>query len=281
MITSTTQLNTVIGFPIKHSQSPILHNALYEKLGINARMLAFENGSVKKLIHGIRAFDVGLTAVTMPFKQMVMRYLDFIDEPARSVGAVNTIINRGGKLYGYNTDILGIKDALRGVVIKNKNALVIGAGGAAKAVAYYIKTQKGRLLYLNRSKARALMLKKQFGGQVVSISDLQKMPIEIIVNATPVGMQPKLKATPLPKEFFRQGQYVFDLVYNPLRTHFLKEAKLKGAKTISGIEMFIGQAIGQIELFSRKKANERVRQFAKSLLTKNSNGIKEKRKKLR
>ena len=142
MTTIISKLNLVIGYPLAHSKSPALHNALYKKLGINAKMEALERKDIAGLIKIIKSQNVGLTAVTMPFKQTVMRYLDVIDETAKATGAVNTVINKSGKLTGYNTDIDGIALALKNVPLKGKNVSLIGAGGAARAVAYYLKGKR-------------------------------------------------------------------------------------------------------------------------------------------
>lgn len=267
MITGKTRLNAVIGFPIGHSKSPALHNALYQKLGIDAVMLAFAHNNLKNLISAIKTLNIGLAAVTMPFKQSVMPFLDKIDKTAKKINSVNTIINKNGKLFGYNTDIDGIARALKGVVIRNKIVLVLGAGGAARAIAYYIKMKKGKLAYINRTKTKASILQKDFGGRIASLKALQSA--QIIINATPIGMHPKVKASPLSKKFLRKTQVVFDLVYNPAPTQLLKDAKTAGAKTVSGTEMFAGQALRQIELFTNKKlSNPRLTALAVNLLIK-------------
>lgn len=268
MITSKTQLNAVIGFPLSYSQSPSLHNALYAKLGIDAVLVAIQNKNIEQLVATIKAANIGLTVVTMPFKQAIIPFLDKVKKQAKAIRAVNTVINRNGKLEGFNTDFDGIAFALKAVPIAGKNVLLLGAGGAARAVAYYIKERSGKILYLNRTPAKTIKLQREFGGRVVVLNQIGASEIDVIVNATPVGMDPKAKTLPLPLKFLRKGQYVFDLVYKHGFTELLKQAKQRGAKTVSGMDMFLGQALRQIELYSGKKINPEIMIFAKNLLRK-------------
>lgn len=256
MIDNQSKLNLVIGFPLGHSKSPLLHNFVYGKLGISAVMLALPKRNIRQLVPIIKNFPVGLTCVTMPFKQAVMPYLDFIDKRAKDIGAVNTVINKNGKLYGFNTDIDGVAFALRGLAIKNKIVLILGAGGAARAVVYYVSKQGGKILYLNRTKKNAIALQKKFGGKVISEADLSGHQADIVINTTPVGMYPNLLESPLNKKYFKKGQTVFDVIYNNKPTRLLKEAKAAGSKTVSGMDMFVGQGLRQIELYSGKKLNK-------------------------
>jgi len=253
MINEKTQLNIVIGHPLLHTKSPVLHDFVYKELGVNAVMLPFSNPDVKKLIFAIRAMSINLTAVTMPFKQSMMPLLDKIDDTALSVGAVNTVINRSDKLIGYNTDIFGIEYALRNTSLHNKNVLLIGAGGAGFAVAYVIKNNGGKCMYADRTLKRVARLQKKFGGKIVQIKNLSSRDVDIIINATPVGMHPDIKSSLVPMRLIDKHQTVFDLVYNPAQTKLIKLAQKKGAKTISGIDMFIAQGVRQVELWMRKK----------------------------
>lgn len=267
MITNKTRLNLVIGFPLRHSQSPVLHNFVYGRLNMDAIMLALPGPKIKPLMEIIKTFPVGLTCVTMPFKQAVIPYLDAIEKQAKAVGAVNTVINRDGRLSGYNTDVDGIAFALRDVVLKNKAVLLLGAGGAARAAAYFVTKQGGKILFLNRTKNKALALKKQFGGQVIGKNYLGSHPIDVIINATPIGMYPNVSQDPLDKKYLKRHQTVFDIVYNVGSTKLLKDAKSAGAKTIPGMEMFIGQGLKQIELYCGKKPDNKILQAVRKALT--------------
>ena len=267
MKTSTTKLNAVIGYPLVHTRSPRLHNPVYELLKLNAVLSPISDSNIKQLVAVIRTRPIHLTAVTMPHKQSIMPLLDSVDTAAKKVGAVNTVVNRRGKLYGYNTDVAGIEYALRDTKLKDRNVLLVGAGGAANAVAYVIKQKKGNLLYLNRTVEKAEELQKMFWGVVIKNTPLnppskeggRKIPklnakgIDVIINATPVGMYPKIDEVPIPEELLDTHQTVFDLVYNPIDTKLLKLAKKKGAKTVSGLDMFAVQGLRQIELWTGKK----------------------------
>ncbi|MBI5135266.1 shikimate dehydrogenase [Candidatus Uhrbacteria bacterium] len=250
-ITTKTKLNAVIGYPLAHSMSPLLHTTSYASAGIDAIMLAFPHPDVSALVQAIRTLGIGLTAVTIPHKESIIPYLDGLDDSAREVGAVNTVISENSMLRGYNTDVIGVEHALRGIDIAGKNTLILGAGGAARAVAVTLSKKKAAQYYWNRTPQKAQILAQQFGGTVLkTIEDVYKQPLDIIVNTTPIGMHPDSSASPLPGYHFEQYQKVMDCVYNPLETALLKQARLAGAQTISGIEMFIAQGVEQIRLWS-------------------------------
>ena len=265
MITNRTQLNAVIGYPLGHSQSPLLHNALYKKLNIDAVLVALPHKDIKRLAEVIKTANIGLTVVTMPFKQSIRPFLDEIDERAKAIGAVNTVINKKGKLMGYNTDIDGIASALSGVPLAGKNVLLIGAGGAARAVAYFLHKKRANIVYLNRTKSKARKLQKDFSGKTVNLNAVDPAQMDVIINATSVGMESN--ALPIPKSFLRKEQYVFDVVYNVNSTELLRQAKKRGAKTISGMEMFIGQGLRQVELYTGKALNtNKMKKYAHQII---------------
>jgi len=249
-INPKTQLNMLIGYPLEHTQSPILHQICYQQLGINAVLLAQPSLQLKSLIQAIKILSVRLTAVTSPYKEKVIKYLDQCSSEASQLQAVNTIIQRDGKLYGYNTDIDGITFGLRDIAINDKQVLIIGAGGGARAMAYFLKKNHAKLFWINRTSKAASTLAKKWGGHVINDHELRGLEIDIIVNTTPVGLYPHAHTSPLPNYFFHKKQVVFDMVYNPALTTLLKEAKKQGAKIISGLEMFIGQGLKQIELIT-------------------------------
>jgi shikimate dehydrogenase len=251
-INAYTQLNLVIGNPIKHSESPRLHKIVYDALGINAVMLAIENPHLPDLAHSIRALSVKLTAVTAPYKTSILSYVDTQSETVTALQAANTLIFDNGKIHAENTDVEGIRKALSNTDLDGKNILIIGAGGAARAVAYALKPHKPTLYWLNRTSDNANQLVKLWGGAVAPSELIQDLPIDIIINTTPIGMAPNADQTPLPGYVFKPEQTVFDLVYTPRQTRLLKEAHLAGATCISGVHMFVAQAIKQIELFSHK-----------------------------
>lgn len=244
--------NAVIGYPLEHSLSPFLHKELYRRLGIDAELVKDEDTDIEKLVERIRNKPYQLTAVTMPHKQIVIPYLDEVDDEARTIGSVNMLINTD-KLRGYNTDIYGIEFALREVDLKDKKVLVVGAGGVARTVSYVMRKHGANMLYINRTREKAEELVAEFGGEYMDFSIVNPNEVDIIINTTPIGMFPDTKKSPLPKEFLLNKHTVFDIIYNPLETQLLTDAREASAKTISGLDMFIAQGIRQVELWRGKK----------------------------
>lgn len=251
-ISSKTRLNLLIGYPLAHSQSPLLHYAAYQALDIEAVLLAQTHLSLEALIQSIKTLSIGLTAVTLPYKEEVIQYLDECSPEVKSLKAANTIIQRNNKLYGYNTDIDGIAFALRNCSLKNKKMLIIGAGGAARAMGYFLKNQHVHVFWLNRTKEKAEILANEFSGNVIDYRDCNKHVFDIVINTTSVGLYPNVYESPVTNEVFHTHQIVFDMVYNPIETTFLKQAVKKQATIISGLDMFIGQGLKQIELLTGK-----------------------------
>jgi shikimate dehydrogenase len=254
-LSSKTRLNMVIGHPLEHSQSPVLHHAVYQQLGIDAVLLAQPHLQLKSLIQAIKTLCVEFTAVTLPYKEQVLQYIDQCSPEVKALRAANTLIQRDGKLYGYNTDVDGIAFALRNTTVQGKQVLVIGAGGAARAMGYFLKKNHAKIFWLNRTKKKAITLAKEFGGHVVSVDQLNVIEIDIIINTTPIGLYPHTDQSPLPDYVFNANQVVFDMVYHPINTQLLKQAKKYKAKTISGLDMFIGQGLKQIELLTGQRTH--------------------------
>lgn len=251
-ITVQTRLNMVIGYPLQHSQSPVLHNAVYRQLGLNVILLPQSHSSPAALCQAIRTLSVGLTAVTAPFKQAVMACLDSCSPEATRLGAVNTLILREGKLHGHNTDITGIAFAMRHLSLTGKTVLIAGAGGAARAAGQYVASQGGDLLWMNRTPAKAAGLAKTLGGVWIPWRDIRIQEADLVIHATPVGSFPHTDETPLPGHVFQPHQTVFDMVYHPVFTTLLKQAQKSGAAIINGMDMFVRQGLKQIELWLQK-----------------------------
>jgi shikimate dehydrogenase len=260
-----TQLCAVIGNPIAHSLSPAIHNAAYEKSDLDFVYLAFRVEDVQSALAGMRAFENfrGMS-VTIPHKIEVMKYMDQIAEPDRAIGSINTVINEKGKLFGLGTDGPGALKALTDADanIDGQNVLMLGSGGAARAIAFTI-AQKTRLNQLAILDIDGMMLK----GLVHDLkagTDARIIPglldhdtlvaamktADIIIHCTPVGMHPNEDVSLIPPWLFRSEQVVFDIVYTPLETKLLFEAREHGLKVISGIDMFINQAVLQFEHFT-------------------------------
>lgn len=237
-INSQTQLCCIIGNPVEHSLSPAMHNAAYKALGLNFYYQAFRVTDVKNAIAGIRALGIRGTSVTVPHKITVMQYLDEIDETAKSIGAVNTIVNINGKLTGYNTDYIGAIAALEEKTkLKDKNVVILGAGGAARAIAFGLQEKNAKITILNRN------------------YDKTKLPtVDILIHATSIGMSPNISESLVPKKYLHKNLCVFDIVYNPKETKLLQDAKKAGCTIIYGYKMLLYQAVAQFQLFTGKNA---------------------------
>lgn len=256
----------VIGDPVEHSLSPIIHSAGYQSLGIdNEYEYTKENvkpEELKAFIKKVRDENIIGVSCTIPHKETVIPYLDEIDETAKIIGAVNTIVNKDGVLYGYNTDWMGAVQPLVKVCdLKGSSAAVIGAGGAGKAFVYGLTSAGCRVTVYNRTLENAKPLAIQFGCELRSLSDQKEIKnADIICNTTSVGMD--TDESPVDKTNLNKNQVVFDVVYSPLQTRLLKDAGSVGAKTILGTEMLLNQAFAQFELFTKKEAPQKAMQKA-------------------
>ncbi len=266
--THNTKIVGVIGHPIKHSFSPFIHNLSFELNKLDYVYLPFDVPieSLKDSVKGIVALGIKGFNVTIPHKEKILFYLNQVSEEASIIGAVNTVINENGVLSGYNTDVLGVyesllpyKDEIAGEVVT-----VFGAGGAARSVIYalirYFKV--GQINIINRTEQIAESLKEYFNTKMMfnAIKSFELFPPDLvttvydsklIINTTSVGMFPKVDdAIFTLSDSFRKGQIAFDVVYNPPKTKFLKIASRKGAKTVSGLKMFVEQASKSFELWT-------------------------------
>lgn len=244
----------VIGKPINHSLSPVIHTAGYQQLHLNFTYEALEFDKAKKAISYMKEKNYRGFSVTLPLKIEIMQYLDEITPLANEIGAVNTIVNRDGKLYGYNTDAIGaIRSIKETMNLKGKNIHLIGAGGAARAIAHaLLKERVEELTIVNRSVKNGKKLAEAIGSQFIHLQDYNPANCDLIINTTPVGMKPNSQDTVL--ETFLEGITVMDIVYTPLVTRFLHIAKKYNCKLIPGWKMLLYQAIEQFELFTGKQA---------------------------
>ncbi|MCZ8518666.1 MULTISPECIES: shikimate dehydrogenase [Paenibacillus] len=264
---SHTILYGVFGDPVRHSKSPVMLNRAFAEAGINAAYGAFHihPGTLGDAVAGIRALGFRGVNVTVPHKLEVMSYLDEIDEGARVIGAVNTIVNDNGRLVGYNTDGIGYIRSLKeetGIVLKGRKVLMIGAGGAARGVGYALAREGAEHIYIaNRTKEKALDLAASLGS-IASISghgldEIHRLAEDaaLIVNNTLLGMHPNVDEVPMDISLIRGDHVVSDLIYNPLETRFLREARVKrGAAVHSGLGMFIYQGAYAFEYWTGQPA---------------------------
>lgn len=256
MITAKTTTCCVIGNPIEHSLSPQIHNAAYEHMGLPYVYVACKVSDIEHAVKGIKALHIKGVSVTIPHKEMVMKYLDVIADEARQIGAVNTIVNSDGKLTGYNTDGQGAIQALEEkTTISNKKVVLLGAGGAAKAIAYAIRKKGGDLLILNRSEEKAKKLADATGTRYGGLTMLDEVKTsDILIHATPSGMTPHREESLVHEALLHKNLTVFDIVYNPKETKLLRDAQKAGCKVVYGYKMLVYQAVTQFELFTGEKA---------------------------
>lgn len=264
-ITTATRLCAVIGNPVGHSLSPAIHNAAFDELGLDFVYLAFQVEDLKSALAGMRALsNFRGMSVTIPHKIEAMNHVDEIAEVDRSIGSINTIINDNGRLIGLGTDGPGALKALvdAGVELDGKHVLMLGAGGASRAIAFTLarntKLEKLTLMDINEAMLQGLAADLRTGtaarieAETLTDGSLAKAmgDADVIINCTPIGMHPRSDASLVPVELFRPGQAVFDIVYNPLETKLLADARSRGLTVISGVEMFINQAVLQFREFT-------------------------------
>lgn len=264
-ISPSTRFCMVIGDPIAHSLSPAIHNAAYAELGLDFVYVACRVADVKGALAGMRALDNfrGMS-VTIPHKVSVMQHMDEIGDVDRAIGAINTVVHEADRLVGLNTDGPGALKALvdAGVDLDGKNVLMLGSGGAARAIAFTLawdnRLAQLKLLDIDREMLAGLAADLTAGTRAAIASEVMTEEVlaaamataDVIIHCTPIGMHPKTDASLVPPALFRPGQVVFDVVYTPLETKLLADARAKGLQTISGVEMFVNQAVLQFERFT-------------------------------
>lgn len=273
MISSKTKVCVGIGDPIKQSIGPIVYNKAYEQLGIDDQyvylsfLVMAEN--IGDFIKGARAMGLRGITCTMPHKEIVMPYLDKIDEHAKRIGAVNTVVNDEGVLTGFNTDWIGAVKPLKNITdLKGKKVAVIGAGGAAKAFVYGLTNQGCDVTVYNRTLEKAKDLADRFSCNYNSLDNQSEIKnADIVCNATSVGFVGQETQMPINPESLSSGQIVFDAVYSPLKTKLLEHAESIGAKTVYGSEMYLHQGFEQIKLYTGHDApEEEMRNFVMELI---------------
>jgi len=268
LISGKTRICGVIGDPIEHTMSPVMHNAAFKKLGLDYVYLAFrvKKEELGEAIEGMRALNIRGLNITIPHKVAVIPFLDELDTLADEIGAINTIINSNGVLKGYNTDATGFLQALleRGIEPKEKRVAILGAGGASRAISFILAERGSSLVILNRtwdkakvcadriseifqSEATALELNRENLATALNQAD-------ILVNTTSVGMSPNINETPVTANLLKPDLVVFDIVYNPIETRLQREAEVAGATVISGLEMLVWQGVVSFEKWTGLKA---------------------------
>jgi shikimate dehydrogenase len=245
--------------------SPLMHNAAFREMGIDYcySLKSVEPGSLEYAVNHLRAPEVIGANVTIPYKSDVMVYLDYITTEAKDIGAVNAIVKKDDELVGANTDASGGVKALEEEYdrLETANVIIIGAGGASKALSYNLASKVKKLTILNRNDTKsselARYLTEKLDRMVLSggLDDLQKhvKEADILINATPLGMKPVYDISPIPAEYLHKDLMVYDLVYNPMETKLLRDAKQKGARVLSGVKMLVYQGALAYEMWTGLK----------------------------
>lgn len=250
-----TRLYAVVGDPITHSLSPVMHNAAFRQTGHNGVYVALHVTDLPRAVAGIRALNIHGCSVTIPHKVAVMDLLDDVDPVARQIGAVNTIVNNAGRLSGLNSDSPGAMAALlEKTPVARRRVAVIGAGGAARALAHGVVAHGGWLTIVNRSADKGHRLAKALDSDFCPLTDFSGAGYDILVNTTSVGMTPHIDRMPVSHACLRPAMTVMDIVYNPLETKLIKAARDTGCTVVEGVSMFVHQGAIQFERWTGKKA---------------------------
>jgi shikimate dehydrogenase len=234
-----------------------MHEAGYRALGLAFTYVPFEVRDLAAAVTGMRGLGIRGFGVSQPFKEQVVPLLDALDPVARRIGAVNTIVNDGGRLAGHNTDWIGATRALEEVrPLSGARVLLLGAGGAARAIAFGLRERGAATTVANRDRSRAERLAAATGARSIAFEDAVAVAADhdVVVNATSIGQAPATAEMPLPVTALRAGQVVMDIVYKPLRTAFIAAAGARGAIAVEGGRMLLHQAAAQFELYTGRPA---------------------------
>src|SRR3984957_5089833 len=256
-VDAATKVYGVAGNPIRSSLSPIMMNTAFRRETVNAVYLALQANKLSDLLKLVHDIPIQGLSVTMPLKQEIMEHLEKTDPLSAKIGACNTVLRaQDGKLYGFNTDVAGIIGPLeKRMSLRGAKALVLGAGGAARAAVFGLRDKGAEVFILNRTPETAAKLAKQSGAKTIKKDALAKAPFDVIINATPIGMAGQKGAQVLEAKDLNT-KLVFDLVYNPVETPLLRAARQQSIPIITGVEMFVHQGARQFEIWTGKPAPE-------------------------
>jgi shikimate dehydrogenase len=255
-INGATEIYGIIGNPVAHSLSPIMHNSAFEALGLNKVYVAFPATNAEKALAGCRALGVQGLSVTIPHKEAVLAHIDSIDPVAAKIGAVNTLVfDEGKKIHGLNTDWLGANRALADQLdLQGKTILLLGAGGSAKAIGFGLLEAGARIILASRTESRLKTLGQTLQCDWINLAEIDTVQADALVNATAVGMRPLENASLVPEDSLGRFPVVMDIVYAPLETRLLREAKSAGCAVINGLSMLLYQGIEQFEAWTGREA---------------------------
>ena len=268
-INAHTQFCGIVGNPVEHSLSPAIHNAAFQKLGIDCVYLAWKVEAIGEALGGLRALgNFRGASITIPHKVTAIPFLDRVDETAARIGAINTIVAENGLLNGYNTDASGALRALceGGVELEGQHIVILGSGGAARAISFGLAAKSGvdslTLMGIDDRERAALAADiRAKSGLTVEDFHLDEAALmrvlpeaKILIHCTPIGMSPSSESTCVPAALLHNRLAVMDIVYTPRETRLLRDARQAGCKTIAGLEMFLHQAVAQFELWTKRSA---------------------------
>lgn len=258
---TSTEFFCIFGNPVAHSLSPVMHNAAFREIGLNALYLAFQVHDIGRAVEAMKTLGIKGASVTIPFKVDVLTYCDKIDPLASRIGSANTLVLQDGAVRAINTDGEGALQALeeKGLSLRGSKVLVLGYGGSARAIAHTLDdrgavvTISGRNREKGESLASELSLSGDEGPFFLKDDELDRgilMDTDILINTTPLGMEPDTESVPLDPDLLHPGLTVFDIVYRPGKTRLLREAEKRVCRTISGISMLVYQGIRQFETWT-------------------------------
>jgi shikimate dehydrogenase len=243
------EIFALFGNPVGHSLSPLMHNATFKKMNIDAHYVPFCVENLEDAVRGIRGLNIRGVSITIPFK---IPYLDAVDERSLKIGAVNTILNdNNGRLKGYNTDWVGfIRDLEESLEVRGKTFAILGAGGAARAAVFGLLEEGGTPIIVNRTIEKGQAMAREFGCPFCPLSEIERIEADCLINTTPVGMAPDREKSPVGRESLVNFRWVMDIIYNPLKTRLLRDAKEAGCIVLNGVGMFVHQGAEQIRIWT-------------------------------
>lgn len=240
----------LFGNPTGHSLSPAMHNAAYREMGVRSIYVPFCVKDLADAVKGLKALGIKGAGITIPFKTAIIELLDEVEPFASRIGAVNTVADRRGRLVGINTDWIGISLTLKAYfAVSGKTFAVLGAGGTARAAVAAVQKGGGRAIVSARNEQKGAELSSRFGCRFVPLDKIDEIRADCLINTTPVGMYPSVDESPLDAALLARFRWVMDVIYNPLETKLMREARLAGCKVISGLDMFVHQGAEQIKFW--------------------------------
>lgn len=244
------ELFALFGNPVGHSNSALMHNAVFKELRINARYHAIRVEKTVNIIHLMKILNIRGASITIPYKTSIMEYLDEITESAGRIGAVNTIVRSEERLKGDNTDWIGIVSAIQeSTEIKGKTFAVLGSGGASRAAVFGVMNEGGVPVVTSRTVKNGEKVARDLGCEYCPLEDFESIDADFLINTTPVGMYPDIERSPVRKEAMGNFKWVMDVIYNPLNTKLLMDAEEAGCSILSGLSMFVHQGAEQLKIW--------------------------------